>query len=74
MNKYTDKSNFIETAEHILNNSDLLIQSDCKIVDNILYERCDELEHKYRFFFSTDDYDYLEDEEMIKRLDDLFVK
>jgi len=72
MNKYTKRSQFIEKAEDILNTSDLLIKSDCKIVDDVLYEKIDE-EHKYRFFFSSDDYDYLEDEEMIARLDKLFA-
>ena len=69
MNKYTSKSQFLEDAQFILDNSDLLIKSDCMIVDDVLYERLEESE--YRFFFSCDDYDYLEDEEMIKRLDRL---
>lgn len=73
MNKYTNKADFVEKAEDILDTSDLLIKSDCKIVDDVLYEKIDESEHKYRFFFSSDDYDYLEDEEMIARLDKLFA-
>jgi hypothetical protein len=70
MNKYTDKSHFTESAEHILENSELLIQADCIILDDVLYERL--AKGKYRFFFSTDDYDYLEDEEMISVLDKIF--
>ena len=70
MNKYTKKSDFVETAEHILDHSDLLIKSDCVIVDEVLYERLGPSE--YRFFFAVDDYDYLENEDKIKELDLIF--
>lgn len=74
MNSYTDKSQFVEDAQFILDNSDLLIKSDCMIVDDVLYERLDEdKDHEYRFFFSCDDYDYLENLEMSDRLDTLYA-
>ncbi len=65
-----------ESAEYILNNSDLLIRTDCKIVNNILYERLrygpdGSEEHDYRSFISCDDYDYVEDPETIAMLDAL---
>ena len=73
MNVYTNKNSFIMTAQDILNTSDLFIKEECMIVDDVLYERLDDsFEHKYRFFFSDDDYDYLENQEMIDRLDKLF--
>ena len=78
MNTFTDKSEFTETAQHILDNSDLLIKSDCMIVDDVLYEQLGHMEDGseepgYRFFFNTDDYDYLEDATMIARLDSLYA-
>ena len=72
MNVYTNKNSFIMTAQEILDTSDLLTQEECMIVDDVLYERLSDCEHKYRFFFSDDDYDYLENQEMIDRLDKLF--
>lgn len=64
------------TAEEILNTSTLLIKSDCKIVDDVLYEHCkvDALYSTecYRFFITDDHYDYVEDPVMIARLDKLF--
>ena len=40
--------------------------------DNVLYEEINERDHKYRFFFSLDDYDYLEDKRIEIKLDSLF--
>lgn len=80
MNSYTDSTQFIETAQHILDNSNLLIKAECMIVDNVLYERLEQHTDedmsslKYRFFFSTDDYDYLEDQSFIDKLDLLFAE
>ena len=52
------------TAEEILNKSDLLIKSDCVIIDGVLYEYCkaDNLfpQACYRYYLDVDDYDYLE--------------
>lgn len=68
-----------DTAEYILNNSDLLIKADCVIIDDVLYEHC-RVDHKlyveecYRYFISVDDYDYVEDTELIKKLDSHFKK
>lgn len=83
----------MSNAQHILDNCDLLVKADCKIVDGVLYERCkfnsvfsksefantdtetyylNSDEHVYRVFFSEDDYDYVTDSEMIKKLNDLF--
>lgn len=74
MNSYTKKSQFKEDPKFIRDNSDLLIKENCLIVDNVLYERLYDhySDERYRFFFSCDDYDYLEDQEMIDRLDILF--
>lgn len=70
MNKYTNLSNFIESASYILENSELLIKENCVILDDILYERLNN--NHYRFFFSVDDYDYLENEQYILRLNSMF--
>ena len=78
MNKYTNKADFTESADSILDNCDLLIRTDCLVVDDIVYERLvytndpDSL-HRYRFFFNSDDYDYVEDAECIAKLDRLFA-
>ena len=67
MNSFTDTTQFLQDAQHILDNSDLLIRANCCIINSVLYERLinpdmsNAPETKYRFFFSTDDYDYLED-------------
>jgi hypothetical protein len=70
MNTFTKTEMFTEDALFILDNSDLLIKSDCVILDNVLYERLSQSE--YRFFFNTDDYDYLVNEQVIARLDTMF--
>lgn len=72
------KAHDFEDAQYILDNSDLLIQDDCKIIDDVLYEKCikdDKLydETCYRYFITADDYDYVEDKEMIAKLDALFA-
>ena len=54
-------------------NCDLLLFDNCIVVDNVLYEKIGSIDHKYRFFYSTDDYDYVEDPQMIARLDDVFA-
>lgn len=77
MNTFTNKADFIEDAQFILDNSELLIKSDCRIVDGVLYERLglSNIGNEptgYRFFFSCDDYDYLENDEMVAKLDVLF--
>lgn len=75
MNKYTNKSHFTQKPDDILAACDLLTKENCVIVNNILYEKLDETnpaKHKYRFFFSCDDYDYLEDLEFQEHLDSVF--
>lgn len=76
MNRFTKKKQFLHTANYILNNSDLLVKEDCMIVDGVLYERLTDSpaknEENYRFYFSTDDYDYLQSKKMVKILDKLF--
>lgn len=83
----------MSNAQHILDNCELLVKADCKIIDDVVYERCkfDSLfsksefvntdietyylnddDHVYRFFITVDDYDYVTDSEMIKKLNDLF--
>lgn len=71
MNKFTDIAEFLQDADHILNNCDFLIKANCCIVKGVLYERLinpdmsNVPETKYRFFFSTDDYDYLTDNDSL---------
>jgi hypothetical protein len=72
MNKYTKRSHILKSAENILLNSDLLKQGDCMIVDRVLYEKLGK--RKWRFFFDTDDYDYLEDKKTITKLEKLYIK
>lgn len=73
MNSFTNKLQFTESAQYILDNSDLLIKSDCKIINDVLYEKLDDSdEEKYRFFFCCDDYDYVVDQDMIEVLDMFF--
>ena len=77
------------TAEEILNTSDLLIKSDCVIMDGVLYERMRDGELDkffksdctiYRYFLAADDYDYLdpafrsEDAAKIEKLNKHFNK
>jgi len=75
MNTFTNKSMFLQPAQEILDTSDLFESTNCMIVDGVLYEQLvdDGETPKYRFFFSDDDYDYLENEKMIARLDALFA-
>lgn len=40
-----------------------------KVLDGKVYEECNNDEHKYRVILSSDDYDYVEDESLISRLD-----
>jgi hypothetical protein len=48
------------------------------VLDGRVYERIENVnerspeasQHKYRVIFSYDDYDYVEDEELIEKLDD----
>ena len=49
--------------------SELLIRENCIVIDGVVYERLFHEEHKWRFFLSYDDYDYVENPEEIKRLD-----
>ena len=70
MNSYTKPSSFVESADYILNNSSLLIKKDCISYDGVLYERIGK--SQYRFFFSEDDYDYLENTTLIATLDKVF--
>lgn len=53
-----------ESAEYILEHCDLLVKSDCVILDGVLYEYCRPDADLYpteavRYFFNTDDYDYV---------------
>lgn len=55
-----------QTAEYILKHSDLLIKSNCKIVDGVLYERLQD-GHLDAFFTSN-----VEDPVMLAQLHQLF--
>lgn len=73
---------FNQSPEEILRESDLLIQDDCIVYKGVLYERLGKgvfddvlkFEHKYRFFFNSSDYDYLEDDVIEKKLDEMFMQ
>jgi hypothetical protein len=84
VNTFTTKEQFTESAEYILENSTLLIEKDCRILNGVLYERIDggvivvengwfAPSHKYRFFFNCDDYDYLENDSVEAELEKLFA-
>ena len=64
-----------EQAQDILKNCKLLMKEHCTIINNVVYEKLYDhpYNEKYRFFFSTDDYDYVEDESSIAILDDVFA-
>jgi hypothetical protein len=68
MNTFTNLNDFIDDAQFILNNSKLLIKNKCVIHNDVLYEKLDDHHHTYRFFFSIDDYDYLENQQVIDEL------
>ncbi len=69
-----DDSMFLQTAEDILAESELIDPVHCKIIDSRLYEDLrsysidPENNAKFRVFFSADDYDYIEDEELEQKL------
>lgn len=48
----------------------LFDKSKLKVLDSKVYEEINTDEHKYRAIFSSDDYDYVEDEDLISRLDE----
>lgn len=79
MNKYTDPTHFTEKPEHILTHCPFLVPNNCIIHNHILYERLtsspdpEKRNHKYRFFFNSDNYDYLENPELEKKLEQLIV-
>lgn len=76
MNFYTNFEHFIENPQHILDNSELLIPYDCVILDNVLYEKIDNPYYRYRFFYSTDSWDFIDDlpenKQILARLDSIF--
>ena len=62
------------SADEILRDSDLLIKEDCKVYEDLVFEKINQEDHKYRVFIDVDDYDYVEDEELIKKLDnEIFI-
>ena len=66
-----------QTAEYILEHSELLIKSDCVIIDDVLYEHCTVDNQLYstecfRFFISEDDYDYVTDQKLVTLLNNHF--
>ena len=86
MNSFTNKKDFTEDALYILRNSELLVEESCIICNDVLYEQLVNIDHlpealreeaskgtNYRFFFSVDDYDYLENESLAKKLDQMLI-
>ena len=57
-------SNISVTAQHILDNCDLLCKENCKIIDNVVYERI-EIEHNSLF----DSFDFINSDDETYRLD-----
>lgn len=74
MNHFTALDQFKKSPDFILKNSDLLDPKDCKIVNNVLYERADMKPsgYIYRFYFDVDDYDYVVSPGVKEELDLLF--
>jgi hypothetical protein len=55
-----------------MSNDDSIYDNNNLVVhDRLIFERLEDGEHKYRQIFSHDDYDYVEDEELIYILDQL---
>ena len=50
--------------------SELYDLTSLVVLEGKVYERMQNDTHKYRVIFSYDDYDYVEDEELIEKLDD----
>ena len=58
-------------AQYILDNSEILIQSDCKIINDVLYERCEfdnKLFFKSEFVNNNDVIYYLNDNNHVYRI------
>lgn len=79
MNYFTNLSDFRENAQYILDNSTIIDKDKCVILDGVLYETFepdDDSDCIYRFFFATDDYDYIENvpenKDIIARLASIF--
>lgn len=72
MNAYTHPNMFKEDAIDIYNKSSIVDKEFCCIYDGVLYEMIGEPDHKYRFFFSVDNYDYLENDRLEDILDHIF--
>lgn len=68
MNSFTERTQFDESAQSILKRSGLLRQEDCVVLTvgsmQVVYELVRE-EMVYRFFFNSDDYDYLVDNKQV---------
>lgn len=74
----TKKERVAINAQYILDNCELLIKSDCIVVDDIVYEYCRVDNNLYdeeaiRYFVNEDEYDYIEDEEIYAKLRAMFV-
>lgn len=52
----------------------LCIIKNCFIYESKVYERLYNCKHKYRFMISEDDYDYVVDRNLRRRLDKTFNK
>jgi len=60
----------MSNAQHILDNCDLLVKADCKIVDDVVYERCkfvDPLFTKSEFVNTDTETYYLNDDDHVYR-------
>lgn len=62
-----------QSAEYIYNNCKLLIKENCLLYEGKLYERLTNCHYRYRFFLSTDHYDFLEDQELSDFFDEYDV-
>ena len=71
MNSFTKPSHFLQSADYILQHSDLLHRPSTVVHDGVVYEYCGHPDNVWRFFFSEDDYDYLVDNaELLATLND----
>jgi hypothetical protein len=74
MNKHTNQSQFIQSPNEILKESELLIPDNCMVFRGVLYERLKDNDYKYRFFFSNDDYEYLVNYAIENKLNDMWIE
>ena len=61
--------NFDSSYSNIIYHNNIYDNTKIKVFDGTAYEELTDCEHKYRVIFSSDDYDYVQDEVLIDLLD-----